>query len=321
MTPMCTMDSQCNPPSTVCDTTTGLCAPGCLTTGCPTGQTCNNQTGRCQMGGPMGGNNLNSTCTVNSDCDSRVCFDLGQSFGRRCVQSCGAGAQCPNGYTCYDFNGGRMCLSTQLFSNATFSTPAGGVCTEGGQCKSNFCPAPTAGARMCVETCTEDTDCSGGRCRWYEAVPDRWIGACSGPQGAVPDGSPCTLDTQCASGACINSVCSKLCSSTADCANGQSCAPAEYHECVLPGLSCLLWQANLTTVCVSGPHGSDPVGATCTTFSNCRSGLCHTGINQCSDVCATDADCPSTHRCKILPLRTLTDGTTVNVNVCMPASF
>ena len=63
------------------------------------------------------------------------------------------------------------------------------------------------------------------------------------------------------------------------------------------------------------------MGAACTTFSNCRSGLCHTGINQCSDVCATDADCPSTHRCKILPLRTLTDGTTVNVNVCMPASF
>ena len=51
---------------------------------------------------------------------------------------------------------------------------------------------------------------------------------------------------------------------------------------------------------------------------NCRSRLCHGGINQCTDVCSVNADCPGTHRCKVESYGRLPDGTEAFVNVCLP---
>lgn len=320
--PLCTSDAQCAPPSTICDTISGNCIAGCQTSGCAANETCNPTTGRCAMTQtPPGGTNLDATCTLNTDCDSRVCFDLGQGFGNRCVQSCGAASDCPMGFTCYDFNGAKMCLSTSVFTGATFNTPAGGQCANGGQCQSNFCPAG-GGGRVCVDTCTESNECNGGQCRWYEVTPDRFIAACNGPQGNLQDGASCTTDVQCRSGSCLNNACAKLCSSTNSCSAGETCVVANYSICVAEVIGlCLAFQPNFVKGCVAGPHGNDPVGASCTGFSNCRSGLCHTGISQCTDVCSTDADCPGTHKCNVLDYGALSDGTPVFINVCMPQAW
>lgn len=320
--PSCTSDGQCQPPSTVCNLNTGACVAGCTTAGCGAMETCNPGTGRCDPMNPpppMGGAALNDACVQNSDCASRVCFALPQGIGGRCVQSCGASSQCPSGFTCYDYNGARMCLSSALFSGASFAGAPGSVCTQGGQCQSNFCPGAPG---QCTETCAESSHCAGGACQWYEAAADLWVSACNGPRGTRADGQSCTDDAQCRSGACPDGTCTKLCASTASCGPTETCAVANYSVCLLgvPGF-CAGYQPNFVKVCAVLPHGADPVGSRCTDFTNCRSGLCHSTISQCTDFCSQDSDCPAAWRCKVEPYGQLDDGTNVFVNVCMPEAY
>jgi hypothetical protein len=75
---------------------------------------------------------------------------------------------------------------------------------------------------------------------------------------------------------------------------------------------------NFVKGCLEASHGSTPVGGPCTDWPVCRSGICHTGISQCVDLCSKDSQCPSTHRCKVLERGQLDDGTTVYFNLCMP---
>lgn len=318
--PMCTMDAQCSPPSTVCDQNTGTCIPGCTVSGCGANETCNPANGHCEtsMMPPMGSGSLNTTCASNADCTSTVCFDIGGSIGPRCIQACGASTDCPSGFTCYPFDGAKMCVSAQLFNGASFGTPAGGGCANSGQCRSNYCHQ----SGQCVETCTDSSQCPGGACAWTEVIQNRYIAACDGPNGNVPDGGSCSDDAECASGACLGSQCGALCSSSTACSQGETCVLANYSQCTLELFgSCLQYAPNFVMACAPQPHGNDPIGAACAGFQNCRSALCHTGIGQCTDVCGKDSDCPGTHRCKTLEYAQLGDGTTVYINVCLPASY
>ena len=96
---------------------------------------------------------------------------------------------------------------------------------------------------------------------------------------------------------------------------------ANYSACALDLFgACLRWQPNLVKACATSTVGADLVGASCTDYQTCRSGLCHTGISQCTDTCGTDADWPATHRCKILGYGQLSDSTQIYLNVCMPAA-
>ncbi|NOZ85508.1 MAG: hypothetical protein GXP49_04440 [Deltaproteobacteria bacterium] len=47
----CTTDADCSPPDSICDKRLGYCTPGCLTTGCDTGFTCDKATGWCRLPG------------------------------------------------------------------------------------------------------------------------------------------------------------------------------------------------------------------------------------------------------------------------------
>lgn len=47
---VCVTDDDCNAPSTICNLFSGVCEPGCGTTGCAMGETCNAGTGRCEGG-------------------------------------------------------------------------------------------------------------------------------------------------------------------------------------------------------------------------------------------------------------------------------
>jgi len=175
---------------------------------------------------------------------------------------------------------------------------------------------------MCVETCTRNADCGGASCGWFEYSSDFYASACVGPIGGLPAGSSCSADTDCQSGVC-GGTCLAPCTSTADCNNGETCFLADYSVCpVMIGPLCVgNYIANFARVCFPGAHGAGPVGTACSGFEVCRSGLCHLGIGQCTDLCGDDADCPSGYTCKIESAGQLPDGQTVWINVCLPDGF
>jgi hypothetical protein len=311
---MCTSDAQCGAPSNVCDLNTGRCVPGCLSAGCPAQENCNSSSGRCEP--VQNGAALGAPCNVNTDCGSSVCFDI-ESVGKRCVQSCGSSAHCPASFTCFDYTGAKMCLSNQLFGGASFSQQPGGTCGTATDCKSGYCPS-----NRCVETCNEDNQCSGGTCGWKSPASNIYVAGCDGPTGTQNTGASCQTDGQCRSGVCFQNNCKLLCGSTADCGNGSTCAPINYSICTFSVFGvCLSWAPNFVRACAEGPHGTGAVGDACSTYTTCRSGLCHTGIGQCTDTCSVDADCPNSHRCKVTELGQLSDDTIVYVNVCLPAAM
>ncbi len=237
-------------------------------------------------------------------------------MGPRCVSSCGAGGDCPSGFTCFDNVGAHMCVSASLFSGATFTAPAGTACTGPEMCQSGFCDQGPP--RACREQCTDDLQCGGQACRWTEFTPDLYAGLCGARTGQAAGGA-CVNHTDCGSGVCFQNSCAALCSATGDCQNGRTCSLFNFSVCSFSFLgSCLEYQPNFVKACAAGPHGQSPVGAACTGFQTCRSGLCHTGLGQCTDTCAVDADCPGTHRCKVLLYGGLDDGTDVYLNVCLP---
>lgn len=314
----CSSDAQCGAPANICQNT--QCTPGCSVTGCAGGQTCNASTGRCTGGGGGGtGLALDANCLANADCASKACFDLGSPVGARCVQSCGSSADCPSGFTCYDFNGAKMCLSASVFSgSATFARGAGQACAVGGECRSNYCDQTQ---RRCIETCTDDGDCGGAGCRFAEVASDIFASSCLGPLGPTPNGGSCTNVTDCQSGICAGNVCREACSSVADCANGEVCGFLDASVCAIGIISCLRWIPNFVRACVPSPHGAGAVASPCSTPNACRSGLCQTQLGQCTDVCARDADCAGGFRCKVDQYGQLSDGTEVFINVCLPESF
>lgn len=318
-TAVCTADAACGAPANICNLQNGQCVPGCAQTGCTMPQTCNTATGHCET--PMTGAPLDAVCAANGDCGSTVCADLGGSVGKRCVKSCGSSGDCGAGFTCYDFNGAKMCLGPSVFSGANFSTPVGGACANGGQCHSNFCD----GSR-CSETCSDPADCAaaGGMCTWFEYASDSFAEVCHAPIGAGATGASCGAPGDCQSGICVDSICATPCSTTAQCGNGSTCTYLDASVCILrsPILGiCLRYDAYIVRACVPQTHGQTPVGGACTSAAVCRSGLCHTGISQCVDSCGVDADCPGTHRCKVDQFGQLSDGTNLMINVCLPAGM
>ena len=319
--PPCRADDDCGPPLSIC--AGRHCVPGCANPdgdGCGALLACDDVSGRCGVHTSTGGlSALDATCTRNWDCRSEVCVDFGGATSKRCVKSCGKSTDCPEGFTCYDRSGSKVCVSKARFSGSpTFAGAAGQMCMTGADCRSNYCP--NVMPQVCVESCKSNADCSQGACTYKELDNKRFIAACQGPIGAAPMGASCEMSSSCASGLCVNSACTSPCASVVDCSEGQICALLDQSECVTPiGPACLQYQINVMTACATRSHGADPIGASCTAGSSCRSGLCFTGRNECTDPCATDADCPITHRCKPVAFSSLDDGQQVYVNACLPA--
>lgn len=331
--PACTSDSQCVPPSTICDVNLGMCTAGCLSTSCQQGYTCNQNTGHCESGGqtnPGNGAAFDASCVVNTDCASKSCFDFGSSLGKRCIQACGTSSECPSNATCYSYDGAKMCISSSLYTQATgtnvsFAGGAGSVCVNFGQCQSGYC---SQSQYQCIETCSASADCGGGFCRWNEAAASTYIASCDGPQGSQPDGVSCSSDAECQSGACVGSAtgggfkCGRLCRSSSACNNGQICRLADYSVCAQSiGALCLQYQINIVPVCVDGPHGNLTSGSPCTSDNQCRSAYCDATLGQCTGLCSGNSDCSVGEVCKVLTAGTLIDGTTpARANVCRPSA-
>ncbi len=294
----CTQDSQCGPPQSVCER--GACTPGCGEAGgatCSIGQFCQLDHGRCEAPGTGA---LGSSCTRDNDCGSGQCS---ASLGV-CTAACSRALDCPAGFGCVEVSGGHRCVPAAAVSGATFSLAAGAACSSPGQCRSNLCDG---GA--CVDVCAENGDCTGGLvCRMSErpAASSDFVTACGASAGTLDPGQACTAGADCRSGVCDNDSCRALCSSTADCPAGLACLPSDASVCTQPlGTLCLGYELNFATICRPAGGGMSPVGAACTEPETCRTGLCNTGLGECSDMCGRDSDCPSGYVCKLVEFGTL----------------
>lgn len=164
----------------------------------------------------------------------------------------------PNGESCSSWT---QCASG-ICSNGTCGKAGGAICTDPLQCAHDLCSAPNAsGQRVCLDpngaSCTLDTDCASGACS---------------PQGICgqPSGAGCNNNAQCAS---------NLCSESGVCVgnNGDACNSSD--------------QCNFGN-CVNNVCGL-PNQEMCTVPSDCASMECST--NRCGkgfqEPCADSSEC------------------------------
>lgn len=200
---------------------------------------------------------LGEICTVDQDCQSSVCWDVGT--GDRCIRSCNSPLDCDNGTTCHVLNGARICLP-----------PA---------------HAPTTAEDV---DCTTDGDCQSGLlCAWIEDAPGHFDQVCRSPIGNGGPQSGCNSGADCANGVCTPGVqsggayCRYTCATDSDCPNGFACLYIEYdgQTYVQAVKACLPLASPQPPVCgVDGDCASDQK---CTVFDGGTNGTFTYWSNVC----------------------------------------
>ena len=179
----CGFDTDCAPPSFVCDSVSQTCVQGCgLNPNCPPGKVCNQATGRCVLGvdghpdaGPDGGgadagfgtpsDTLCKACSVNADCHAGgLCVSNSQHTQDFCTQDC-ATDPCPSGFVCtLDRTGSKhQCYpATGDCSGVIGNGNDAGVATDGGPVNDPNVPSDNPnGCGFCGQ-CSVNNDCVTG---------------------------------------------------------------------------------------------------------------------------------------------------------------
>jgi len=217
-------------------------------------------------------------CSASDECIGARCEDT--PGGRICTQPCDPlrpGLGCPPGLYCAHAGGcdGRCVVGTP--------GPGGDSvdCAADTDCGSLYCADPGDGRPRCLTPCRgDDGMCLAGEaCAALPGVCGGCVPAAilSGPRGI---GEPCTADSQCRSGSCLNDAgvryCTVACTDDAGCVEGFHCRAGS---------------------CVRGPRGG--IGSGCIDNSDCsEGGLCATrgDASWCTAYCDT-APCPAGFDC------------------------
>lgn len=195
----CNLDSDCRPPDTVCRASSHTCVAGCtLTLTCPTGLTCNTQTGHCCQPGQAGcpsAADAGASCNSDLECvgaPANIC-QAGQ-----CVPGCTNGMTCTAPLTC-DMATGHC---TPASCARDMDCDPGSYCTQSGACSVLAFGGPIR--------------CAGGTYVYYDCAiktsPSQFQ-SCAGSPG--PSGCP-----YCIEGSCFHPG---LCANASDCHRGDAC--------------------------------------------------------------------------------------------------
>lgn len=305
----CSDDTQCSPPSSICEST--QCIPGCTQVGglqCTGGFVCNNSTGRCEP--PSG-------CTNDTTCGAPAAI----CENNACVPGCSqpGGITCGAGTVCNNATGRCVTVQGPCSTDANCSPPTticetgqciGGCGQAGGlQCNGNtICNATTGRCDQGPTPCTTDAFCGApvNICNLQTGACDPGCGTtgCTAPEicnaatgrcydPTVPVGAPlnstCNANADCASGVCfdftpvasaIGRRCVTACGNSGDCPASFTC----YDH--FGGKMCLSNQL------FSSSTFGTPNGGACTGAGQCKSNFCPN--NQCIDSCSENSDCAGT---------------------------
>jgi uncharacterized repeat protein (TIGR01451 family) len=224
----CTSSATCPSEDPVCNTTTSTCGPcngdfgSTVTSACPTmaAPTCfatggtDGECGLCTTDAQCTGNaagpfcdtesgTCTTTCGSDADCTSSQWCNAAMDGGRgMCVPKLANGTSLPttpsNVATCTAEVGTRVCISgvCDPKNNQCGLAPGDGVCTSNAQCDNGDC-------NTAAGTCSGTSTGADGGARDGGARD-----ATVGDGGNLPEGDPCSNDSQCQSRFCVSNICS-----------------------------------------------------------------------------------------------------------------
>ncbi|MCK6553805.1 FG-GAP-like repeat-containing protein [Candidatus Binatia bacterium] len=239
--------------------------------------------------------NLGLPCNLGTQCESTLCLD-----GVCCNASqCPAGQFCNipgsegtcavplgNGNAC---TAGNQCASDNCVGGFCCGSA---TCPAGQYCNTGSCGPPAPNGTHCAtpDQCAS-SNCVDGVCCASEICPfgarcdiPGSEGVCIGPQ---PIGNACTSPSQCDSGFCVDGACCGVNS----CPLGQSCnVPGSAGGCAnIPPASA----TPTPTATPTSTPTPQPIGAQCSSGTQCVSGACVDGV------CCASASCPQGQACNI----------------------
>lgn len=231
----------------------------CTTTGCPSGQEC--VSGSCRP--VTGDGSVCSPCTSNADCNGGACLAYPPGNQGFCGAPCSSAADCPGSeYRCFPVGfSGNQCVRV-----------VGGQATCQGAT-----PTPTG--------CTTDSDC--------QATERCASGQCElRPTGGSELGAPCSDNAECNSGLCATTPMGQVCSQTCNGFDTMSCPAGFYCD----------GEANGTCgegSCFPGSPGASPLGASCSTDTDCATLMCDRGT--CASPCIPGGatSCEEGYTCQV----------------------
>lgn len=222
-------------------------------------------------------------CDGDEQCDGRCLTWPGEAS--YCARDCVEHNDCPIGYSCGSWPGGKACLP-----NDRHCAPDKAEAVVSARCANDYaCPdqlfcLATGGEGFCTAGC--QGFCGGfGQCRQVQ-LGNQVIGLCLASQNRA-FGVPCEVAPDCGSLVCAPSIhgggkCTSACAS--GCPKGASC-DADGRFCVKPGDLDLGWPCESGFDCASGQcvdHG--------TTFARV-----------CAVTCTSPVDCPTGTGCTPTP--------------------
>ena len=281
---------------------------------CDSGEVCGND-GLCQPEGSSGGDGGSSGgsdgggstgCTSNAECTGgKVCWN------NTCT-TCIADSECDSGEICGNDGLCQPEGSSGGDGGSSGGTPTaalGDSCSDDSDCGSNLkCVSFGSGTSLCSRTCVGDgstDDCPTD----YKCVTNpqtlntqngtdkrpvfrmckhesQASGSDTGYPFSTPVGGSCANDSNtCQSGVCgfeENGVCDSGCAANADCGAGQAC-----------------WKyGSVKMICTQSLASLGQPGDSCSSASECDSGICAGACSSSGNYCTSDYDCASGETCE-----------------------
>jgi hypothetical protein len=247
-----------------------------------------------------GGGQLGDRCTDDANCLANLCYD--GRFGQVCSNPCSDDADCDAP--------GYECVTTSVMDGS------------GAQASAQIC------APKDPPSCTSQGDCATGlSCAIIEnAAGNALVAACIPSAGGTGTGVSCTDDSECASRVCLNGDCAAPCTNDNQCGQAQLCQNNSISKSGLSGnfdvcetltdeqcgndgtcsdgvRVCSELRVNQSNgaqeaYCRFPVTGGDPLGNTCSSPGDCRTGLCLSSISgECSVACVNDGQCVGAQVC------------------------
>jgi hypothetical protein len=268
LTQECPSDCGLCPPASACNADAdcrsgacvfGTCSPFPLPDGNPCDSAADCETDRCEFF-TCGGR----ACLSNADCaglgievcNLLFCIPVALPNGVPCTNDAACQSGLCNGVCTDPLANGLPCIRNDACQSgvcngglcaAAGSVGPGGVCTTNGACSSNTCSAG-----FCAGSCGDDV-CT--------VVPDAescYANSCQADCGKCPNGVPCTLNADCASGRCLGVCAPQTFCGDFSCNGSETCSTCAFDcgDCCAPN----------GNICA---FGSDCCSGNCTLFT-CR---------------------------------------------------